>query len=209
MLLATETLYTLYYLFSPSFSHSLNHVLSPLLSPLSFFLRTPLLSLLSPLSPLLSLLSSLHSRFSPRSSLTRLLTHAQARTHARTHTRFHLCSPAEAVTSNTERDMKMNVARWKQASQSSTLSSSNSEYEAMKTVDMNMNTCSSTRATYGAWWQVDLKYTYEIGGVVIITPNRGELNLKALQRNVTMSFTKLKIVYPFSVRIPSNTHYIF
>ena len=96
---------------------------------------------------------------------------------------FH-CTLAEGVTSdiggNTvrlrERKLKVNVARGKEALQSST---SNVEYGALKAIDANINTCSFTRPEVATWWQVDLKAVYKIVAVVITTPTHGELKHEA------------------------------
>ena len=64
------------------------------------------------------------------------------------------------------------MARWKQALQSSTNSV---EQGAVYAVDVKRDTCSSTRSTREAWWQVDLETTYEIEAVVIVTPVHGEV----------------------------------
>jgi len=82
----------------------------------------------------------------------------------------------EPVTSKSQHKMEVNVAQYKKTLQSST---SSSIYGSTKAVDANMNTCSYTRSTPGAWWQVDLHGTYEIKTVVISTPAiRGEVKYK-------------------------------
>ena len=78
----------------------------------------------------------------------------------------------EPVTSKSQHNLKVNVAQYMKTLQSST---SSSIYGSEKAVDVNMNTCSYTRSTLDAWWQVDLHGTYEIKTVVISTPAiRGE-----------------------------------
>ena len=82
-----------------------------------------------------------------------------------------MCSFVDKFTNDSERDVKPDVARWKQALQSSTISV---EQGAVYAVDVNRDTCSMTRFTRDAWWQVDLEAIYVIEAVVITTPIPGE-----------------------------------
>ena len=89
-----------------------------------------------------------------------------------------MCALVDMITSKSDRELKLNVARYKKASQSST---SSITYGPMKAVDLDLNTCSYTRSTPEAWWQVDLQATYEIKAIVIITPPiRGKATYKAM-----------------------------
>ena len=89
-----------------------------------------------------------------------------------------MCALVDMITSKKDRELKLNVARYKKASQSST---SSLKYGAMKAVDLDLNTCSYTRSTPEAWWQVDLQATYEVKAIVIITPPiRGKARCKAM-----------------------------
>ena len=102
-----------------------------------------------------------------------------------------MCALVDMITSKIERELKLNVARYKKASQSST---SSLTYGAMKAVDVDLNTCSYTRSTPEAWWQVDLQATYEIKALVIITPPiRGKTKYKAMLRIVEVSLNNVFI----------------
>ena len=94
----------------------------------------------------------------------------------------------DVITSKRELELKLNVARYKKASQSST---SSITYGAMKTVDVDLNSCSYTRSTPEAWWQVELQATYEVKAIVIITPPiRGKAKYKVMLGIVEVSSAK-------------------